>query len=828
MAVTYGFFNSVNGDRKYNADTMSEFYTGICSQGVFQSVDNGLAVSAGTGLTVNVATGRAIIQGHWVKNDAALTLSIDAASATYARIDAVVIRYSASNRNIQIVVKTGTPAASPSAPSMTRAGGVYELCLAYVNVAANATSVTVTDKRSNTSVCGWAAVAQSIDGTYEAMIDDIKTGFDGVTYNSPGAAVRACDTKLANFDKGIIRTYYGLDTTGATDIEYSVALLFRSFYIEGDVDLTDYKLTAVLLNSSGFSHAVHFRAPNNGFIDMVYNSETGENVGNCPGGKVVAIVDWANYVQGLNISYSDAHIIPSEDGVLTALHNHDIEEEQIEDHDDFFLKATKPIKGTAKTASDTIEQRYLDNTGKVYADGQANIVLYAVEKGKRYVIDGIAYMYTFTIVAFTTDPTLNQYVPLKINGNPNATDFYHVSFVYQAKADGYLAIVEKTASTQAGYKLSVYDYSYKCDVKYGIMEDNLKSSLIPIKSNTVLPSIALEGRFINESNNLGTIGNTGFRIKSYPVDEGQTVVLNGTARIEAAYPIAVFASQNQYYGTSVIIGDDTAITMTDYNVSFTAPSAGFINVAYSTVNVGRGEVICYDPIFTSDGSVPKLEVKLDAFGDSITDNSNNTWSGHTTWLNHIENVTERYFDLTLLNGAWGGAKLTNNNAVSVVNRICGGNGATSVLDTTSDVVMVWAGTNDWADGATDIGTMDSNDTTIKGAVKKIIEYVSTNTTAALVFATPMQRYNDTDAQRDTNEDGEPINAKGYSLKDICDAIQEVCDFYGIDCIRMDKMAGFNRINIRSYAGDGLHPGTATANRRIASIFGEEFRRFLMN
>ena len=196
MAVTYGFFNSVNGDRKYNADTMSEFYTGICSQGVFQSVDNGLAVSAGTGLTVNVATGRAIIQGHWVKNDAALTLSIDAASATYARIDAVVIRYSASNRNIQIVVKTGTPAASPSAPSMTRAGGVYELCLAYVNVAANATSVTVTDKRSNTSVCGWAAVAQAISGTYEAMIDDIKTGFDGVVYNTPGDAVRGSDQEL--------------------------------------------------------------------------------------------------------------------------------------------------------------------------------------------------------------------------------------------------------------------------------------------------------------------------------------------------------------------------------------------------------------------------------------------------------------------------------------------------------------------------------------------------------------------------------------------------------------------------------------------------------
>lgn len=198
MSVTYGFFDSVNGDRKYNASTMSEFYTGICSQGVFQSVDNGLAVSAGTGFHVSVATGRAIIQEHWIKNDAALTLAIPAASSTYARIDAVVIRFSSSNRNITIAVKEGTAAASPAAPAMTRTGGTYEMALAYVNVAANATSVTVTDKRSDSSVCGWAAVAQAIDGTYEAMIDAMKTGFDGVTYPTPVAQVQGSDNLLNN------------------------------------------------------------------------------------------------------------------------------------------------------------------------------------------------------------------------------------------------------------------------------------------------------------------------------------------------------------------------------------------------------------------------------------------------------------------------------------------------------------------------------------------------------------------------------------------------------------------------------------------------------
>ena len=196
MAITSGYFNSVNGDRKYNADQMSEYFEGIINEGVCQHIDGGLAVTAGTGLSVNVAAGKAFIGKKWIRNDASLTLTISAASASYARIDAVVLRRNNTTRTCQIVVKSGTPAASPAAPSMTRAGGVYEMCLAYVNVAANATSVTVTDKRSNSSVCGWAAVAQATSGEVDQMLNDMKTGFDGVVYDSPGAAVRACDQLL--------------------------------------------------------------------------------------------------------------------------------------------------------------------------------------------------------------------------------------------------------------------------------------------------------------------------------------------------------------------------------------------------------------------------------------------------------------------------------------------------------------------------------------------------------------------------------------------------------------------------------------------------------
>lgn len=828
MAVTYGFFNSVNGDRKYNADQMSEYFRGIVSQGVFQHLDSGMAVSAGTGLSVSVAAGRAIIQDRWIQNSAALNLTISAASETYGRKDAVVIRLDKSSRAISITVKTGTPAASPVAPSMTRNATTYEMALAYVNVAAGASSVTVTDKRSDSSVCGWASVAQATSGEVDQMLNDMKTGFDGVVYSSPAEMVIGEDDRIQSQLDGIEYISYGFEVgSSATDAEKRAIRLFLDFYTEGDVDFSNYRLTAVT-NSNDYPHTIHFRYGND-LIAPVYDSSTGYNIAELPGGKVICKVDWGAITgHSLNISYNDAHISPTANGKMTFLNSANLESETVSEHDKVFNKSIELIKGEAKTASSTIEQRYIENNGTVGTYANTNILLYAVEKGKRYTIDGVAKMQSFPVVAFTTNPSLKKYTPLVTN-DQGVNDFFHVSMIYQAKVDGYLAIVEYIPSTEADYVLSVYDFDFKYSLKYGYMDSDIKNSLTPVKSSTVLDSIGLEGRYINESLKLATISNTGFKVKLYPVEAGQTVVLYGSARLEAAYPIACFAGQSSHDGEIEIIGDDTATTMTDYNVPFTAPSAGFVNVAYSTVNPGRGEVICYDPVYaSSDGAVPKLDIKLEAFGDSITDNYHNTWSGHTTWLNHIENVTERYFDLAVINGAYGGAALANHNQYSVVNRVCGGNGATSLLDTTADVIMVWGGTNDWAGNLSDIGTMDSDDTTIKGAVKKIIEYISTNTTAALVFATPMQRYNDSDAERDTNEDGEPLNTKGYTLKDICDAIQEVCDFYGVDCIRMDKMAGFNRINIRSYAGDGLHPSTAKANRRVASIFGEEFRRFLMN
>lgn len=151
MALTYGFFNSLNHDRVYNADQMSEYFKGLISDGVYESVGDALQVTAGTGMNVYVGTGRALINSKWAENDAIMTLPVTAAHVTLPRYTAVVIQLDITNRLIRITTKDGTPASSPTKPVITtKSATLWELCLAFIYVPAGATQIlqaNITDTR---------------------------------------------------------------------------------------------------------------------------------------------------------------------------------------------------------------------------------------------------------------------------------------------------------------------------------------------------------------------------------------------------------------------------------------------------------------------------------------------------------------------------------------------------------------------------------------------------------------------------------------------------------------------------------------------------------
>lgn len=134
MAVTYGFYNSSNGDRKYNALQFSRLFEGIIRDGVFSTVGGSLMVVAASNLTVNISPGRAWFNNTWTNNDALLPLTLDPAEAILNRYDAVVLEVAPDERENRFKIVKGTPATTPAKPTMIKTGGIYQYPLAYIYV----------------------------------------------------------------------------------------------------------------------------------------------------------------------------------------------------------------------------------------------------------------------------------------------------------------------------------------------------------------------------------------------------------------------------------------------------------------------------------------------------------------------------------------------------------------------------------------------------------------------------------------------------------------------------------------------------------------------
>lgn len=221
MAVTYGFFNSVDGDRKYNAEQMSTYFDGLVSDGIYQSVGGKFYVSAGAGLSVNVSTGRALIECHWLKNDNVLTISLDSADVQNGRKDLIVIKLDYSARTMGVEYISG-------AESVKNTETVKYLTLAKITVPAGATSITqanIKDYRGS-ALCPWVTgLVKQVDTSdlfsqyekaYEEMVQqminwwaDRRNAFD-TWFNSL--------TTSLNVNLNLTKQEFSYTTTAETDI----------------------------------------------------------------------------------------------------------------------------------------------------------------------------------------------------------------------------------------------------------------------------------------------------------------------------------------------------------------------------------------------------------------------------------------------------------------------------------------------------------------------------------------------------------------------------------------------------------------------------------
>ena len=177
MAFTYGFYNYDPNDdpadqKLYDAETISDLFDGLITDGVYGHVVDHFMVSAnasGADDSVTVGSGRAWFNHTWNYNNASIrVVAPDAPSAGYKRIDALVIKVDRNTRKNEITWHSGTvTTGTPSRPTLTKEGGIYEYALAYVtrNGSSEITNVYITNAVGTPETPYVTGILETLDTT---------------------------------------------------------------------------------------------------------------------------------------------------------------------------------------------------------------------------------------------------------------------------------------------------------------------------------------------------------------------------------------------------------------------------------------------------------------------------------------------------------------------------------------------------------------------------------------------------------------------------------------------------------------------------------------
>jgi len=151
MSTLYLPFDGQTVGQSLWREMMANLFTdGRIRGGTVAGVAGGdLLPTPGSGLSVVIANGCAIIRGFFFQSTTTTTVTLNAADPTNDRYDYVVLRLDMSAKTMTITKITGTAAALPFPPALTNTSTVMDLPLALVLVAATATSLSSGDIATN-------------------------------------------------------------------------------------------------------------------------------------------------------------------------------------------------------------------------------------------------------------------------------------------------------------------------------------------------------------------------------------------------------------------------------------------------------------------------------------------------------------------------------------------------------------------------------------------------------------------------------------------------------------------------------------------------------
>lgn len=136
MALSCGFYNSLDHDRKYNAEQFGSIFDGVIHDGVYMNIGGTMMVKAtGADMTVNIQTGRAWFNHTWTLNDTYYPIVLPEAEQMLSKIVAIVLEINNETNVRANSFKTivGTPASqNPQRPTLVNTESIHQYPLAYI------------------------------------------------------------------------------------------------------------------------------------------------------------------------------------------------------------------------------------------------------------------------------------------------------------------------------------------------------------------------------------------------------------------------------------------------------------------------------------------------------------------------------------------------------------------------------------------------------------------------------------------------------------------------------------------------------------------------
>ena len=162
----YGFVDEIFS---FSEENWRRYFKPVVSD----SVQNGLEATAGTGMTINIASGECHCGAVMGVLTDAISLDINNGDNTYARIDSIAVQYLYGEPStLSIIVVQGTPSSNPTAPTLNKVfDSLWQMEIAEILVPANATS---------SSQCTIINIRQ-IDGPVDEEINAITTELLSIT-----------------------------------------------------------------------------------------------------------------------------------------------------------------------------------------------------------------------------------------------------------------------------------------------------------------------------------------------------------------------------------------------------------------------------------------------------------------------------------------------------------------------------------------------------------------------------------------------------------------------------------------------------------------------